>query len=322
MNLVFYCSTWFKVNEFEIGDHLNFWYYELARNIKILPFMLMILKDFTNDEKFTLQIITDKELENLENPQLIDEEERIDNILSSLSDSKFEKLCKSIDLKFISAEPIKENMGMVNSMFLIQAQDNNNKMQVELILRITEQHTFFTQKKTTNEVAILNYLKNTTKIPVPKILSFSNDKLTSVIDCEYILMEKVKGLILGEVIDQHFQDVNNLPDKLIDQMLDIFKELKSIKLNENLIGGFNLNMSITSSTQFGPNIGPCHSYFEFIDRQLEWIIKEMNKIRVYKKAANELENFRKNLNQVIIENPELDYLNFEDEMTGLFIKNI
>ena len=282
--------------------------------MKILPFLLLTLKDFKKSVKNSLQIIKDEEIQSLENPLIDQEEKRINKFLNCLNDSKFKLLLESVNLKFTGAEPYKENMGMVNSMYLINAQMNNGT-EIQLMLRITEQHPFFSYKKTANEVAVIKYLKQNTKIPVPTILSYSNNKETSVIGCEYILMNRARGKVLGELIDEKFQDVYQLPEKLIDQMLDVFKQLKSIRFSVEKIGSFDLNMNIVSLVQFGPNIEPCDNYLEFINKQLEWSIKEMNKIKIYKKLANELETFRKNFNQVVREKKILDHLNFNDQMS-------
>jgi hypothetical protein len=297
-----------------VADHLDYWYFELARKMKILPFLLLTIKEYRKEAKYSLQIIKDEEISMLENPLIDLEEKRITKMLNCLNDAKFKLLMDSINLKFISAEPFRENMGMVNSMFIINAQTVNG-IEVELMLRLTEQHPFFTNKKTANEVAVINYLKQNTKIPVPIVLSHSNSKETSLIGCEYILMNKVKGKLLGDLIDEKFQDVNCLPEKLIDQMLEVFKQLRSVKFSQNKIGSFDLNMNIVALAQFGPFIEPCDNYLQFINKQLEWSIKEMNKIKIYKKLANELEMFRKNLNQIVLDKKCLDNLNFNDEMS-------
>ena len=311
VKLVFYCSISFKDKEYGLGDHLDHWYYELGRKMKLLPFILIKLKEYNNEKE--LRLITDKELQSLDNPTFQEQEDRLQNMIQSLNDTKFKLLVDSIGFKFINSEPFKDNMGMVNTMFTINVKDENETKQ--LILRITDVHPFFTKRKTTNEVAILQYLKLNTKIPVPQILSYSNDKDKSLIGCEYILMNKINGKILGELIDEQFQDVNQLPDKIINQMIDIFKQFKQIKLNDsNRIGCFDLEMNIKSIVQFGINIGPCDTYLDFINEQLEWCCKEMNKIKIFKKISNDLELFRQSLIKICNENKDLDNLNFNDEM--------
>ena len=106
---------------------------------------------------------------------------------------------------------MKENKEFNNNpYFLINAVEKKvGNAEKQLILKITDPHPFFRRKKTANEVSIINYIKQNSKIPVPTILSYSKNKKTSIIGCEYILMTKIKGKPLRE----EFKAADEIPEK-------------------------------------------------------------------------------------------------------------
>lgn len=307
--LAFYSSNWFLVHECTVQNHLKYWSGRLNEKLVFSDFFLDSLKEYkVGDKSFDYFLVTPEEDELLENSTYEKQLEAVKNISKMLNEERIRNLIESLDLTFKSFEALNHDNGIVNVIFLIKAE--KNQLQIELVLKLGDPHPFFAGKKTANEVGVINYLKENTTIPVPTIRSYSVNKETSHLGCEYILMDKVKGRILRELIQEKFQDVNNLPEKLIDQMINICRELKTVKFSGEKIGSFDLNMNIIPLTQNGPNIEQCDNYLELIDKQLHWEIKEMNKIQVYTKLANRLESFRTNLNQIVEDN-----LNFNDEMS-------
>ena len=152
-------------------------------------------------------------------------------------------------------------------------------------------------------------------IPMPKMLSSSSDPDTSPLGCEYLLMEKVDGILLEDAIVK-CTDSDSIPDSFIDELITMVTKLKSIKTYEKpLIGMFGPNMEITRMAYDGPMVGPCATYHEFLDSRLEFAIKEMNKFRKYQQLAQNLADFRQRLAKFVHENPSLNDLNFNDEMS-------
>ena len=157
------------------------------------------------------EIITDDELASLECPRVEKQLIEWNDILISLSEDKLKSLIESIGLRYSSSQLVKENKEFNNNpYFLINAVEKKvGNAEKQLILKITDPHPFFRRKKTANEVSIINYIKQNSKIPVPTILSYSKNKKTSMIGCEYILMTKIKGKPLRE----EFKAAEEIPEK-------------------------------------------------------------------------------------------------------------
>ena len=51
---------------------------------------------------------------------------------------------------------------------------------------------------------------------------------------------------------------------------------------------FNENMEPSDIVFDGPTIERCNNYLDFIERQLLWEVKEINKLSKYKSLANDL----------------------------------
>jgi hypothetical protein len=213
-------------------------------------------------------------------------------------ETRLKLLVESLGYGFVRSKlfkPSKEDKSNYNPTYILTVEDENQS-KIKLILKIAEPHPFLERKNVTNEVAVINYLRQHSKIPVPLILSYSNDKQTSLLGCEYILMKKVKGRVLCELIDEKFQNVNQLPEKIIDQMLCLLKELNSIKFKEEKLGNFDLSMNIVSDVW--PEVEPCEKFLELINKRIDWSIKEMKKIKIYKELVKKIELFQENLNKI------------------------
>ncbi|KAJ8107252.1 hypothetical protein OPT61_g8997 [Boeremia exigua] len=78
---------------------------------------------------------------------------------------------------------------------------------------------------TASEVAVLHYLKNYTRIPVPKVLAWSSDS-TNPVGAEYIIMEKASGV-------QLFNTWGSMSDsdrfELVQRITELEGELVSIR---------------------------------------------------------------------------------------------
>lgn len=102
---------------------------------------------------------------------------------------------------------------------------------------------------------------------------------------------------------------------MIDQMLTFAKQLIEVSSNTpKKIGLFDSDMNIVGSHY---NSAASSSFFQETDAQLKWSIKEIRKFKKYQQLAQDLENLRQELIQVVKENSDLDELNFGDKL-GLF----
>lgn len=82
---------------------------------------------------------------------------------------------------------------------MITARKNGHNQNEELALRIYNPHRFWENLRSQNEASLLKYLNKSTKIPVPKVLSHSSDRSTSLLGCEYLLMNRIPGVLLDDI---------------------------------------------------------------------------------------------------------------------------
>jgi hypothetical protein len=312
MLVFYYCSNWFKVYNCTLIGHFEHWYALLKGDLYLSDMYFDILNSYQENKKdFEFDIITNDEWNTLESCSFKQQNEEMKKVLDSLNNEKFKCLAESVGFKLKKGHIFQHDNGIVNSIFVLNVEDDQFN-QKQLFLKIADTHHFFKTKKVTNEVGVLNYLFKNTNIPVPKVLSFSNDSRTSLIGCEYILLEKVEGQNLRELLNEKYKCIDNLPEKIIDNMLELFKEFKKIKINEKKIGNFDLDMNVIDS--FGPNVMKCDSFLQYMMEQFEWSINQMSKVKALKKLASKTDHFCKTINEIVKENKDLDDLNFNDEM--------
>ncbi|PYH70967.1 phosphotransferase enzyme family protein [Aspergillus vadensis CBS 113365] len=100
--------------------------------------------------------------------------------------------------------------GMFNKVFSLKMADGK-----EVLARIPNPNAGHPHYVVASEVATLDFLRASLKIPVPQVLSWSSSSQTNPVAAEYIIMEKVQGQQLSEVWDnmsesQRFRLVRNL----------------------------------------------------------------------------------------------------------------
>ncbi|CAF2737395.1 unnamed protein product [Rotaria sp. Silwood2] len=117
----------------------------------------------------------------------------------------------------------------------------------------------------------MQYLYEQTSIPLPKILAYSCDSHTSILECEFILMEKSQGDTLEHVIDK-MSDENLM--KTVTEIINYVKQLREINLPQmNQIGSFGSKMlHLGGYVLDGPTLGPFYTPKEFILAHLQWSI--------------------------------------------------
>lgn len=147
--------------------------------------------------------ISDEEIASLECPTYESQVASWELALEKVTESNVEILLKSIGLRLVEFGIFPNAKGAMQKIYLIKAtalnDDDDEKPEQELILRIFNPHKFLEKRRCQNEVAIMSHLKKFTSIPVPMIYSFSYDKSESVLGCEFILMERVPGVPLGDI---------------------------------------------------------------------------------------------------------------------------
>ena len=233
-----------------------------------------------NYEKILNDEISDSELESLECPTFREQEDEWNKITKSLNVDLINKILEPLNFSLKSYDLFKDSYGVINKIYFLKVIDITVNEEKKLILRINNPHKFWKHKRSSNEIGIMNYIKNHTSIPVPKIISYSNDCENSPLGFEYILMECLEGKVLGDVLLPNPRD---LDDKIINQMIEYVKILKSIQINENKIGCFDTNMNISNIIQDGPTIDPSDTFLDYLNQQISWSIKETKKLKRYEK---------------------------------------
>jgi aminoglycoside phosphotransferase (APT) family kinase protein len=208
----------------------------------------------------------------IEHPSYLEQIHDIDLILSKLTMENMNKLLERFRLKCISFERL-QTSGQINLIFNLKAQ-SNTLSSIEFILKISNPHRYWKEYRTKNEVYTMQYLIEHTTIPIPKIIDYSNDAKTSILSCEYILMEKIQGNTLESVIE-------NMPNQTLVitamELTDYVKQLRQINFPQmNRIGSFsNKQMFLGGSIEDGPTLGPFNTLKEYIIEHLQWAIKRI-----------------------------------------------
>lgn len=83
--------------------------------------------------------------------------------------------------------------GGFNRVFLLRMDDG-----FEVIAKIPYRITVPPRHLTASEVATMEFLRQHVNIPVPRVYTWSSDK-SNPVGAEYIIMEKVNGVVLGDI---------------------------------------------------------------------------------------------------------------------------
>lgn len=208
----------------------------------------------------------------VEHPPYFEQMQAISSISSTLTHANVHKLLLQLGLQLVSFKLL-QTSGRVNLIFGVIAQ-SDVPSNIELILKVSNPHPYWREFRTKNEVYVMKYLLKHSSIPIPKVYDYSTNAKTSLLSCEYILMEKIDGNTLESVI-------GNMPDQIlfniIMTLIDYVKELRQIKLPEtNKIGSFcNEEMFLGGSIEDGPTLGPFNSLKEYIIEHLRWAVQRI-----------------------------------------------
>lgn len=133
--------------------------------------------------------------------------------MSQLSREKVVRLLDTVNYDLVEMKFFFKSCGVINRIFILDVVRQTYPCQQseglhaqppheQLILRICNPHKFWANGRNENEIAMLKYLGEHTSIPVPRILSYSIEKSISLIGCQYILMEKMPGILLS-ILHKH-----------------------------------------------------------------------------------------------------------------------
>ena len=141
------------------------------------------------------------------------------NILNSINKDKLKLLVESLNYELIGYRHHGESNGIINNIYFLDCKTKKReeydslsfnsqvKKEETLVLKLCNPLSIWAKYKTANEVSTMKFVKSNTTIPVPAIISYSTNKDTSLINCEYILMEYVNGKLLHEIINKSAKEL-------------------------------------------------------------------------------------------------------------------
>ncbi|CAF4794526.1 unnamed protein product [Rotaria sp. Silwood1] len=208
----------------------------------------------------------------IQHPSYFEQMHDIALILWKLTMENMNKLLKRLGLQCISFERL-QTSGRINLIFNLKAHTKTSSY-IEFILKVSNPHCYWKEHRIKNEVNTMQYLLEPTTIPLPKIFDYSVDFKTSILSCEYILMEKIHGNTLESIIEKC---LIKFWLKTAIEMSDYVKQLRQIKLPQtNKIGSFcSREMFLGGSIEDGPTLGPFLTLKEYIIEHLRWVIRRI-----------------------------------------------
>lgn len=209
----------------------------------------------------------------IQHPSYLEQVHHIELILSKLTIENINKLLQRFDFQCISFEQL-QTSGRISLIFNLKVQSKTSSSSIEFILKISNPHCYWKESRTKNEVYTMQYLSEHSTVPIPKIIDYSIDNQTSILSCEYILMEKIYGNTLESVIDKLSHQI--LLNTSIE-IIDYIKQLRQIKLLQmNKIGSFcNKQMLLGQTIEDGPSLGPFNTVKQYIIQHLHWAIQRI-----------------------------------------------
>ncbi|CAF1269191.1 unnamed protein product [Adineta steineri] len=208
----------------------------------------------------------------IQHPSYSEQMQDIKSILSKITIENLNKLLERFDFQCISYERL-QTSGRINFIFNLKTQSKTSTY-TEFILKVSNPHRYWKELRTKNEVYTMQYLIQHTTIPIPKIIDYSVDSKTSILSCEYILMENIHGNTLESVM-------KNMSDQTLLQIgietCHYIKQLRQIKLPQmNKIGSFyTKEMFLGGTIEDGPTLGPFSTVKEYIIEHLQWSIQRI-----------------------------------------------
>ena len=255
-------------------------------------------------------MITNEELNSLVCSNLETQKEYWNKAISGITNQSVDKLLGQVNFKLVSFGKLDESKGVINKIYLVRAIQLDSLEEKELILKINNPESKWIGYKT-NEAVLINHIRATSNVPVPNIVSYCYDPHASPISCSYILMHKVYGVLLRDILPD---DANQMPASLVDHLCEIAHCMKRIELpifNETRIGAIDENLRIVPI--YPLKVAP-YNYLNYWNESIKYAVSEIEKMSHFKQLATHLNEKREQLLTKVAQTPRCNNLNYDDEM--------
>jgi aminoglycoside phosphotransferase (APT) family kinase protein len=111
----------------------------------------------------------------------------------------------------------------------------NRDGSVTLVLRVSGRQ--LPGIKTRNEVGVMKWVRENTKIPVPAVIRY-DDTESNMVGHEFTLLEKVPGVSVDQIYSTLSQDART---RLVNQLVDYLCELRSHPWRDGFVGGLAIH---------------------------------------------------------------------------------
>ena len=208
----------------------------------------------------------------VQHPTYAEQKHEIESIISQLCIENINKVLVPFHLHCVCFERL-QTSGRINILYSLKTQTTDSA-QIDLILKLSNPHRYWKRCGTQNEVYAMRYVHEKTNIPVPKVLDYSDDSSSSLLGCEFILMEKVYGHTLESVIEAM---TDNILTVTIAEMMNYIRQLRELPLpHTDRIGSFiSEEMDVGGLLHDGPSLVSFGTPRDLIVAQLQWSIERI-----------------------------------------------
>ena len=229
---------------------------------------------------------------------LEEQEKRWTEATKCVDESSIGKLLlDKLHLKLVSFEFFHNSLGCINKLFTVRAVDSSGVAR-ELMLKILDPQKLYAKRKTC-EAALINYVRANTSIPVPTILDYCCDSSQSMLNCEYILMDKCEGDLLAHSLPD---SSTQLPTSLISELIGYILQLRSLKppfSADHTIIQCALDELMRPIPAFPSNRVHFKSFFDTWNESIDYYLSEMRKLKCLTQTADLLSEKQKMLNDML-----------------------
>ncbi len=196
-------------------------------------------------------------------PSLEEQEVLLQSLNSRVTPAALQTLLhEKLGLDLASFSRLDKSQGVNNPIYFLKSTSGR-----QFVLRLRNTHKYWRKVRTTSEVNTMRLVKASTTIPVPTILDFSADETTSVLFCEYMLMDRMPGETLADLIPR-MTYAQRLA--VLGEVLACIKELQNIPLEAGVpeqVGAFSVQpgdyKSLGPVVHDGPSLGPFRDFADY-----------------------------------------------------------